>query len=587
MSPPLPSPRLDGMILDAIRPLLNLGHANDVFVSTGQQLLAASIAAAVEKDLPITFVLPAFPCKSPNAATEVLGVLPDRGEELALGRLEAMCAAIGAVYPPGATVTIFSDGRVFSAILGVPTAVVLAYKKALVAMAADHAHIVFDSLDNHADSIDALLRRFHVDANVVHDLLQHDAGLQATHATFLGFLARDLPEATSDERRAAANAMLQRNVAFARLVDEVFPSAIRLSIHATSNAGPKFGVLLLPQAPTTRPRTPWHCVVCEDLDGTVSAIPRHEVDTTRYELVTKRGQPWGFVETPESALAAMDVTLAPWRQGLLITANNTRHHPLSLRELPARALRALATKHSVVCLRGFCENDDIEAVASHLGEILSWPTGNILELKQDKLEGLASRSHEPMAFHYDGMFKRIPNSNVLGDVPLYQFFQCFQPYPDPDDDTNGRTLFVDSRRLLAALPANDVDRLRGLRMTAQTAANAMYGSASLTHYADIVSRHPVTGEEILRFHEPWGADRTEYQPTTITIQKKDGGSEDENATEQAWCFETLVPLLYDATFCYSHQWRKGDFVLSDNFVQLHSRTPMAKVGREIQRIHIN
>ncbi|KDO18156.1 hypothetical protein SPRG_16431 [Saprolegnia parasitica CBS 223.65] len=124
-------------------------------------------------------------------------------------------------------------------------------------------------------------------------------------------------------------------------------------------------------------------------------------------------------------------------------------------------------------------------------------------------------------------------------------------------------------------------------MTAQTAANAMYGSASLTHYADIVSRHPVTGEEILRFHEPWGADRTEYQPTTITIQKKDGGSEDEYATEQAWCFETLVPLLYDATFCYSHQWRKGDFVLSDNFVQLHSRTPMAKVGREIQRIHIN
>ncbi|OQR85886.1 hypothetical protein THRCLA_10619, partial [Thraustotheca clavata] len=299
-------------------------------------------------------------------------------------------------------------------------------------------------------------------------------------------------------------------------------------------------------------------------------------------------RPWFYKQKPECApeWEHLDVTFTPWRQGITITANNTEHKP-SILDTPKNVLRALATKYSVVLLRGFREDQDLDTLARHLGDILMWPTGSTLELKQDGAAGLASRSHEPMAFHYDGMFKRIPDSDVLGDVPLYQFFQCFSPYPDPESQF-GRTMFVDTRRLLAALPVVDVDRLRGMRMTAKTAANIMYGSAELIHEIDLICRHPISGEEILRFHEPWAADRTDYQPTYITIRKKDSNAtEEEHLVEQQWCFDTLVPLLYHQDFNYAHKWQKGDFVISDNYAQLHSRTPVPQTGREIKRIHLN
>ena len=58
--------------------------------------------------------MPAFPWKSVNKVEKVLGATPDLGEELALARLNAMCADIKEIYEPGATVTLTSDGLVYS-----------------------------------------------------------------------------------------------------------------------------------------------------------------------------------------------------------------------------------------------------------------------------------------------------------------------------------------------------------------------------------------------------------------------------------------------------------------------------------------
>ena len=58
--------------------------------------------------------LPAFPFKSANKVYKVLGSLPDKAEELALQRLNHMCARIKDVYKPGARVTIISDGITYS-----------------------------------------------------------------------------------------------------------------------------------------------------------------------------------------------------------------------------------------------------------------------------------------------------------------------------------------------------------------------------------------------------------------------------------------------------------------------------------------
>ena len=62
----------------------------------------------------IQLVLPAFPFKSPNSRDKVLGVLPDKAEEVSIALLQGMCDAIKDVYEPGAQLTIVSDGIVYN-----------------------------------------------------------------------------------------------------------------------------------------------------------------------------------------------------------------------------------------------------------------------------------------------------------------------------------------------------------------------------------------------------------------------------------------------------------------------------------------
>ena len=62
----------------------------------------------------VEMCLPAFPFKSANKVHKVLGVLPDKAEELALERLNTLCTRIEDVYSPGAKLTIISDGLVYN-----------------------------------------------------------------------------------------------------------------------------------------------------------------------------------------------------------------------------------------------------------------------------------------------------------------------------------------------------------------------------------------------------------------------------------------------------------------------------------------
>ncbi|WP_341483711.1 L-tyrosine/L-tryptophan isonitrile synthase family protein [Streptomyces endophytica] len=104
------------------------GDGPDAFPEQYRQLMGPVAAGE-----PIVFTLPGFPCKSPNPA-KVLGPLPDEGERLALRFLDALCARIEAVHPPGARVVICSDGHVFSDLIHVPDHAVDAYGDALRAL---------------------------------------------------------------------------------------------------------------------------------------------------------------------------------------------------------------------------------------------------------------------------------------------------------------------------------------------------------------------------------------------------------------------------------------------------------------------
>lgn len=71
---------------------------------------------AIKHDRPIPLVLPAFPFKSPNSMDKVLGVLPDKAEEVSLYVLQGLCDKIGRVYKHGARLVIVSDGIVYNGI---------------------------------------------------------------------------------------------------------------------------------------------------------------------------------------------------------------------------------------------------------------------------------------------------------------------------------------------------------------------------------------------------------------------------------------------------------------------------------------
>ena len=83
-------------------------------LATGTPKFLQVIDQFVNAGTQLDMCLPAFPFKSANKVYKVLGALPDKAEELALERLNSMCRRIKELYPPGARLTIISDGLVYN-----------------------------------------------------------------------------------------------------------------------------------------------------------------------------------------------------------------------------------------------------------------------------------------------------------------------------------------------------------------------------------------------------------------------------------------------------------------------------------------
>ncbi|WP_454780320.1 L-tyrosine/L-tryptophan isonitrile synthase family protein [Legionella sp. WA2022007384] len=96
------------------------------------------IISAVTQNKPVTFVLPAFPGKSPNPE-KVLGHLPDLAERLSLRFLGNLCQRIKKIYIPGIKIILCSDGRVFSDVVGMVEEHVSAYQHELDKLIAELA----------------------------------------------------------------------------------------------------------------------------------------------------------------------------------------------------------------------------------------------------------------------------------------------------------------------------------------------------------------------------------------------------------------------------------------------------------------
>ncbi|XXH02244.1 hypothetical protein Hte_008613 [Hypoxylon texense] len=381
----------------------------------------------------ILMCLPAFPFKSPNNTTKVLGRLPDKAEEFALAHLNGLCAAIGDIYTPGARLMIVSDGLVYNDLLGVPDRDVWAYGEALRALRArkDFRHIEFCRLKDivHVDVPDELdeIRYVANATNFRHALLQQfskpgynvslriseDEDTCLTYRGYIKFLETDLqnvypigegrskskykkgveyiakqmltrgdvsslsfirPARTGPVNHAAVLIVITQ--AFARAVRQRFPDRLRLSIHPSTGEN-KLSVNLLPTE--TSFTTPWHCSIAFRLDGTVITGHRSQFDANEdFELVYEKGRPSYFREKSSLFSWAGEkggITCEPvYPTGLLIRPAAGRNC-LSVRDVDAAKVRALSQLNSPIILRDFSRTrnrDLLVAKACEFGVPTPW-----------------------------------------------------------------------------------------------------------------------------------------------------------------------------------------------------------------------
>ncbi|KAL4734205.1 Pyoverdine/dityrosine biosynthesis protein-domain-containing protein [Aspergillus similis] len=333
---------------------------------TGREYFIDRVYLFIKDSKKIEFCLPAFPCKSSNP-DKVAGVVPDAAEYLALDHLNDFLQSVDAIYEPGATLWVISDGHVFSDCIGVDDALVDSYGailasqyKATTKDQTSSSNIQFTGLEDLFFSSPESTSLFSIDmldsisipqpietvltasAQKCRILLDTVGGIDRTHlrglidrkhpetlALYQGqsrFMLEDLGAYLAERnigskarKRIAskvAEEMIARNHAYSNLVELLFPHHVRLSIHAHTNAGPKFGIRLFPReavraAPTaqsllsipqsksesgaiTNPLyefqipTPWHnCLVrVEGLEGmllTRSGIIRDAISKGLFE----------------------------------------------------------------------------------------------------------------------------------------------------------------------------------------------------------------------------------------------------------------------------------------------------------------
>ena len=225
----------------------------------------------MSSERPIHFVLPAFPAKSPSR-TKTLGALPDKAEEIGLRSLESLCHEIQEIYAPGASIVICSDGHVFSDCVGVTDEEVVAYSERLRMMMKEFGwnSLSFFDMQELYDRFSFNDMRASLMSTYAMSLeqLEQRAASSTQHRRMVDgihrFLFEELVDLMPDWSRThcrnvsrpKAYETVRRSDAWGKLVADVFPYSLRLSIHPQTAHASKMGILLGETEDVWL--TPWH-----------------------------------------------------------------------------------------------------------------------------------------------------------------------------------------------------------------------------------------------------------------------------------------------------------------------------------------
>ena len=260
---------------------------------------------------PIHFVLPAFPAKSPNPE-KVLGKNSDMAEEVSLRFLNNLCEGIRKIYPPGARITICSDGMVFSDLVGVADSDVTSYGDQIAQLIENfhfesletfHMHDLYDTAESGEQMREALCLHYAESNEAIRKRLHSNNSQKALFNGIQRFLFEDRVvmepgksrTRVREECKERTYELVRRSDAWGRLVADCFAASLRLSIHPQPPHSEKIGILLADSKDLWL--TPWHSVALQER-GAFSLIKRRDAQELGATIVYRNGQPY-FMEMPQ------------------------------------------------------------------------------------------------------------------------------------------------------------------------------------------------------------------------------------------------------------------------------------------------
>ncbi|KAI0521488.1 Clavaminate synthase-like protein [Xylaria bambusicola] len=532
---------------------------------------------ALERDVPIELVIPAFPFKSSNRSMKVLSPLPDEAERLSLLHLDGLCSAIADATCSQTFLTIISDGIIYNDILGVSDQEVWRYGQQLRQMAKSNGchRLRFLRISDLVGADDESSRlnetlylsrvseyRSILESNtpsgfdVLH-AITNDPDITKTYKGYKKFLISERDDRTNRSRSqmerensVIAKAMILRGKAFAEAVKLKFPDSIRLSIHPSNDIN-KVSIAMLPQD-NEIVMTPWHGAVVRGVNARVSMSHAILIPAMTHDIVHVGGHPSYFRERSDlftwPNLNVKFEYLYPC--GILVTpAESTSTYTVSMVDM--QRIQILATYCSPVILRGFFGGQDCVPLASNPEDItLDLPRKN----DNPVLSTNISIHCNSMAKNNTTKQREIYQDPQTSSAPQSQFSILSISAPVSTGSVFFASFDLFSRYLPRAYPVSKLEKIKWTYCYPGSPPN-------VNESIPLVVRHPVRNLPCIRWHRSWPQWRKPGASANISIVN---GS------------QSLVPLvdslLADHRVCLRFRGQEGDIVVVDNFTVLYTTT---------------
>jgi pyoverdine/dityrosine biosynthesis protein Dit1/alpha-ketoglutarate-dependent taurine dioxygenase len=538
---------------------------------------------------PIRFVLPGFPCKSPNLIDKSFGVMPDLGEAISLKRLHSLAEEINDIYEHGCHISVLSDGTTFNDIVEVPDGTREEYNRKLRELLPSPIISWFGlrdfiAGDTEDDTRKNLMKSACLPYRSLDELIRaarSDQHLRAAHDNLCSYLYNDVrlnrsaSQSEDDYLHCVSHKayeMMHRGMALNALIDRSFPDAIRLSVHQYSNEGPKYTFAFMEGA--EKVVQPWHSVPVISMSGHITLKGHAHVDKETHALVRFNGEPWCYIEVDNPQVCSLGFNLLKLPTfGLEVSGLDT----LDIRAILSPELLAhLSEQFGFLCLRDidFKEKSELVDFCEPFGTIYQWKFGPVHVVKpEDKPDGFV-HSLEKTPIHWDLSMLPLEHEQVKKD-PWFTATKFMLYCKTPPQPGEGQTTVVDGRIVLDMVGGKLVKEWESTNITYDTRMT-YFGGCPRTY--PLVHIHPIKGDKVFRYQE---GSESELQKFTVTVDEYAQSDSDELIAQ-------INKLIYDDRCMIAHDWRAGDLIIVDNWLTLHGRLPMSEGSRsrELWRVQV-